>query len=293
MKTGLRQLVIVGDIGGHLGSLIAQLESVGVNVTARDIPRNLVVVQVGDLVHRGLDSAGVVRLVDQLMKANPNRWVQLVGNHESQYLPLGTHFWSPEVDSDTQQILRRWWETGQMKVAAAFELQPSPTEPIAAIAIDTELLVTHAGLTIGAWDVIDRPVNADDAATQLNEAAQKLGVVWRSGLLITGEADIAAGPMWADGIEEVYAPWQAAAAAEGEIPAFAQTHGHTSPFVWARHGWNADIAPLIQGGAQVSVDEERKICRIRLNGGQLFWAVDPRSAATANPVSRPLTLTCC
>lgn len=48
--------------------------------------------QVGDLIHKGPDSSAVVALVDQIIDSNPGRWVQLLGNHEAQYLSGGTQF---------------------------------------------------------------------------------------------------------------------------------------------------------------------------------------------------------
>ncbi|WFE98601.1 metallophosphoesterase [Micromonospora sp. WMMD964] len=43
------------------------------------------VIQVGDLIDRGPDSAGVLAFVWQRL-ADSRRWIQLIGNHESQYL---------------------------------------------------------------------------------------------------------------------------------------------------------------------------------------------------------------
>ena len=116
------RLAVIGDVGGHLDSLVAQLNVLGVDVEERLVPPELVVCQVGDLVHKGPESAAVVALVDELMARNPDRWIQLLGNHEAQYLPDCQQFWTPTVDEKTAETIRRWWDSGQVRIAAAFDV---------------------------------------------------------------------------------------------------------------------------------------------------------------------------
>src|SRR5690348_11990120 len=110
------RVVVVGDVGGHPGELSRALESVG--AAGGELPADVTVVQVGDLIDRGPDSAGVLRLVGHHLDTAPERWVQLVGNHEAQYLD-GPMFWSERLAAEDAEILRSWWAAGRMHVAAA------------------------------------------------------------------------------------------------------------------------------------------------------------------------------
>jgi hypothetical protein len=77
----LQPIDVIGDIHGHLGALNKLGYFLGYNVTGGWSHRqNRILVFVGDLVDRGPDSLGVVRLVMGLVKAG--RAVCLMGNHE-------------------------------------------------------------------------------------------------------------------------------------------------------------------------------------------------------------------
>jgi hypothetical protein len=78
-------------VGGHSGPLREALTRICGG--ALRLPPDVVVVQVGDLVDRGPDSTGVLELVRTFLDEQPDQWIQLAGNHESQYLPGGTRFW--------------------------------------------------------------------------------------------------------------------------------------------------------------------------------------------------------
>lgn len=96
-----QSVTLIGDIGGHPDELRRVLAA---------LPRDGTVVQVGDLVDRGPDSRAVLRLVDPLLDA---RWVQLAGNHESQYLPGGREFWPERLASSDAALLRARASTGR------------------------------------------------------------------------------------------------------------------------------------------------------------------------------------
>lgn len=84
-------MAVLGDVGGHLAALRAELTRLGVpDGGDGPIPADLTVVQVGDLVHRGPESDAVVALVDRHLSATPRRWLQVVGNHEAFYLRRGS-----------------------------------------------------------------------------------------------------------------------------------------------------------------------------------------------------------
>lgn len=76
-------------------------------------------VQVGDLVHRGPDSNGVIRLVDGYLRNQPDHWIQLIGNHETVYLRSPAFAWPDRLRLRSARQLRRWWREGRAVVAVA------------------------------------------------------------------------------------------------------------------------------------------------------------------------------
>lgn len=77
--------VLIGDVGGHLPFFEDALTAAGVSAGGV-VSEGVVVVQVGDLVHKGPDSDACVSLAGKLLDRNPGRYVQLLGNHEAHYL---------------------------------------------------------------------------------------------------------------------------------------------------------------------------------------------------------------
>ncbi|MCW3156926.1 metallophosphoesterase [Micropruina sonneratiae] len=255
---GLR-IAVIGDVGGHLDALRAQLASLGVPDGTGPLPPDLRVIQVGDLVHRGPDSAGVVALVDGYLRRQPQGWLQLVGNHELFYLRRRQFSWDSRVPRATATVLRDWWRRGMMQVAASFR------------AGDEQFLVTHAGLTHAFWaQVLGAPGHAGAAARALNRlAATQPRTVFRSGSLVHGrEPTPLAGPVWAAAGDEVVAGWLA-----HPLP-FSQLHGHTSVVHWESGRW------YLQPEARhlVELDAERRHTAIALSGGRLI-GVDAGDAA--------------
>ncbi|WP_203910658.1 metallophosphoesterase, partial [Rhizocola hellebori] len=127
----MSRVVVIGDIGGHASQLHWVLRAYGATGT---VPPGTVIVQVGDLIDRGPASAEVLELVDHFVNTQPAQWVQLVGNHEAQYLHPRSQFWPEQLGEAQAAILRRWWHNHQMHVAAAVR-----------DAQGDEYLVTHAG----------------------------------------------------------------------------------------------------------------------------------------------------
>lgn len=288
------RLAIIGDVGGHLAAVTDQLTALGVDVGERQIPHDLIVCQVGDLIHKGPDSAAVVTLVDQIMEANPGRWVQLLGNHEAQYLPGGTQFWAPEVPDETADILRRWWNTGRMRVAAAFDVTDNVREPATASEVGVDscppgpLLITHAGLTVGAWRLLGHPETVTEIVDVLNEASAP--VVWREGGIITGVEDVSAGPLWALSASEVYTSWAAFHERQPSTsaPTFAQAHGHTAARSWRFNHWSPPLEAFEKRtDVTMLADERRRITRVQIRD-RVFFGTDPGSGKAPANVSLPL-----
>lgn len=287
------RLAVIGDVSGHLLPLVEQLIVLDVDLDTGIIPTGLTICQVGDLIHKGPDSDKIVALVDRLMTANPGQWLQLLGNHEAQYLPGGTQFWSQNLDPATIATLQRWWANGAMQIAAAFTVANTGQTEVGAVDVCPagELLVTHAGLTAGAWRLLGRPASAAAAADVLNEA--RAPVVWREGTMITGRDDLCAGPLWAAAASEVVASWAVLDdwMSGKPVPRFAQAHGHTTAVRWpAGTTWAPPIDVLLARGAATALaDNRRRITRVQI-GEQVFFGTDPGASRTPMTVSVPLVL---
>lgn len=88
--------VVVGDIGGHYRVFEQVLAQLGVGDDGV-LPGGVRVIQVGDMVrfHPDFlrDNGKIVRRLKQILAANSaHHWVQLVGNHESEFLNGGGGF---------------------------------------------------------------------------------------------------------------------------------------------------------------------------------------------------------
>jgi hypothetical protein len=259
---------VIGDVGGHLGQLQAALVSLGARSDDLRLPDDLTVIQVGDLVDRGPDSPGVLDLVGRYLEDQPAQWIQLIGNHEAQYLPGGTRFWrEPLTDHDAERLCR-WWETGRLQVAAAVRTVDAD-----------EVLLTHAGLTVDAWRHLDEPMTATTAALLLNERPEPL--IWLGDGFTT---DSIAGPLWAESGSELYEPWMAYYDEGGFVP-FDQAHGHSSIVSFEDQLWRC-TGRVRQ---RATVDWAARLVSVRI-GGRRFTGVDPKHGRFGAAQWRPLVL---
>lgn len=256
------RLAVIGDVGGHADQLRQALAQLG-TVDGR-LPPDLVVVQVGDLVDRGPDSAGVLDIVAPLLAGQPRQWIQLAGNHEAQYLPRGTVFWPDPIAPADVERLRAWWSDGSLRVAAAVRT-----------ADGTELLLTHAGLTVAAWQELGEPMSAARAADLLNERPH---LIWRTGL---HGRDEEAGPLWAESGAALHEPWLAH---PGIVP-FGQVHGHSTIVHFGDRRWRCTGRVRQRS----TVDWDARHVRVRV-GGRVFTGVDPGHGRGGAQSWQPLVL---
>jgi hypothetical protein len=256
------RLAVIGDVGGHAEQRRWALDRLGAR--GGRLPPELVVVQVGDLVDRGPDSSGVLDIVARLLDEQPEQWIQLTGNHESQYLPRGTVFWPDPLAAAEVARLRTWWSQGRLRVAAAVR------------AVDgDELLVTHAGLTLANWRLLGEPMSAALAADLLNERPELIWAVGAHG------RDELAGPLWAESGAALHEPWMSY---HGIVP-FGQIHGHSTLVRFAERTWHC--AGKVRHRAMV--DWHARHVRVRV-GGRLFIGVDPHHGRAGAAQWHPLLL---
>lgn len=247
------QVAFFGDVQGHLGAYRGGLEAVGVDTATAKIPPGLTVVQVGDLIHKGPDSEGVVALAARLLDENPTRYIQLIGNHEGQYLG-GPVFWPDMIAEPSAIALAEWYVQRRCAVAAAAVLDGEPT------------LITHGGLTPVKWAALGQPTDPHEVAAVLNEE------FWTSpaealmpGAMLRGEPG-PPGVAWPEPVQELYLPWLS----HGSAP-FAQVHGHASPFAWHNGRWWRGVPRRLRNMMTVDSDARHTFCPV---GGVEFVGID-------------------
>ena len=249
------RIAVIGDVGGHAASLRHELTRLGASPDG-SLPEDLIVVQVGDLIHRGPESGQVIDIVDRYLRTQPAQWIQLIGNHEVNYLQPAIFAWPEALNAKHIRVLKGWWQNGTAVVAAAVETTTFES-----------ILITHAGVTAEFWaSVLGGPPTAADAARRINELA-KAGAeaVFRAGVMLHGTTVPDAGPLWADAATELLPGW-----ADGRMP-FSQIHGHNSITTW-RVDDTTVPGPGIN--ALVTIDANAKHESVHLAGGRLI-GIDP------------------
>ena len=182
--------------------------------------------------------------------------VQLIGNHESQYLG-GEPCWPHRLDDADAALLRTWWLTERLHVAAAVRA-----------AEGEEFLLTHAGLTVAAWQELGAPVTAMTAADLLNTRPEKLLRHDR-------------GPLWAGAGPDVYESWLHAT----EASPFGQIHGHSTIVDFHRRAWLC--GERIRQRSTVDWEARHTFARI---SSTRFIGIDPKHGRDGAPHWAPLVL---
>jgi calcineurin-like phosphoesterase family protein len=265
------RIAVIGDVGGHAEPLRHELTRLGAHPDG-SLPEDLVVVQVGDLIHRGPDSAQVVDIVDRYLRTQPSQWIQLIGNHEVNYLQPPVFAWPETLGRKHVRILKRWWRDGAAAVAAAVETTTYES-----------FLITHAGITAEFWaSSLGGPAAAAEAARRINDLAKTdADTVFRAGIFLHGKTAQDAGPLWADTTTELVPGW-----ADRHMP-FSQIHGHSGIT-----SWRDDDTGVPRTGieALVATDLAAKHETVYLAGGRLI-GVDPDHRDTPTTPWRALELT--
>jgi hypothetical protein len=265
------RIFIYGDVGGHFDPFMESLERIGVDTANWSVPPGMVVIQVGDLVHRGPKSEELVAWVDQALKVNRGddhgRWVQLFGNHEGHHVGGPTFgenrggVWHDfELAPEAETTLKRWFHSRQAFMAAA--IRRTDTEE------SRDVLVTHAGLAWHTWVGIGEPATIEGVARALN--AQKVELAFAPGWLLGGYRPAREGGVqppgvaWASAAKEVYPSWE-----QRPCP-FDQVHGHSTLWHWSKSQWFVDYSI----GANIERDGARRFTKWTTESGARFYCVD-------------------
>lgn len=266
------RVAIIGDLAGHLEELSGELLRLGADRQTLRLPEDLTVIQVGDLVHRGPDSEGVVAFVDRYLREQPEQWVQLAGNHEAHYLREPVFDWLETITNEAIETLRSWWSEGRMRIAAVV------------CAADEGFLVTHAGMTEGFWrQALDSPSLASHAAAAINSfIGTHDDVLFYAGeMLGGGDPNLSAGPVWAATASELVPSWLGA---DQRLP-FSQVHGHSMIVDWRGR--------RVRGGGELinrlTVDQDAAHEIVALPGGRII-GIDPGHGRQAHRPWRALVI---
>jgi hypothetical protein len=258
------RIAVLGDVGGHAWMLRRCLTELGADTSTGTLPEDLVVVQVGNLVHRGPDSAAVVAVVDRMVTGSAHRWVQLIGNHEAQELG-GPTFFSESLRDADRAVLRRWLDIHEAGLAVALDtVEYGPT------------LVTHAGLIRAKWDEIGQPDEPATAAAYLNdELHTQPDRAFAPGELLGVRPRQPVGVTWASP-RELHLSWDME-----QLP-FSQIHGHASPRHWESGTWAPGLPRRVT--ARATADPTTRHCDVAWPGGEHIVCVDPGYGADLAPV---------
>lgn len=265
--------VIFGDVGGHLRPFVNALEEEGIDISSRTIPKNTVVIQVGDLVHRGPDSSAIVRIVGDMIIQNEGQWIQLFGNHEAMHIRNAFEFFNCNCDqynisnaardNCTSDTIRSWWKNKTAHVAVALEHSPTDILPL------TQTLITHAGVTSQWWNR-SKLSDALNFAQFLNAYQPSLFQLLNvPGEMMGAPPNAAAGPWWAGSATEVYPSWMISRLT---MP-FNQVHGHTTPFSWENCSWRSSTPKILRDAIRLNPSKRFSILPTE-NGGS-FVGIDP------------------
>ena len=250
----ITRFALIGDVQGYADRLAEALATLGADLDRGAVPQGLAIIQVGDLVHKGPDSERCLALVERFLVSSPGRWIQLLGNHEAQYLG-GTRV-APDLPAAVQSDLGRWADRGQIRIAVAIEsVELGP------------VLVTHSGMTTSKWRAIGQPKTAAETAEFLNDEFERDPA---TALAAGRDLDFGDEPgvVWADACAELLSSW-----ADMEALPFSRVHGHSSPYRWSIGDWWPNV-PSQQLGSAV-VDPATRHTTIAWPDGHGIVGIDP------------------
>ena len=285
--TAAEKVAVLGDLSGHVVPLLRELTKLGIEFDhptqpSRVVtwPQDLAVIQVGDLVHKGPHSELAVALVHDLLVPT-GRWIQLLGNHESQYLDRGIHFWDPKIDPKVVPALRQMWDTGEMVPAAAVVADDGATT-----------VVTHAGVA---------PHVVDAVAHDLGRAPTGVEVVAAlgddtDGYLVFTPGMMAGRPhppgvIWTEPRAELRLPWLSPHR-PGLPLAFHQVHGHAQPLLYSGPRKPLRLPAELAATTHVEPGTGHVITEVATDGGiRRIVGIDPGATDKRAAAPRPLLLT--
>lgn len=276
---------VFGDTGGHSVQLWRSLKNIGVDLENFRIPENVRIIHLGDLIHKGPDSSLMLETVDRLMVNNPDRWVQILGNHEFQHIEGSPYFWKCTCSLGDVDVINRWFDEGL--AAASFAVS---SHNIVSLEVSVKpknvfphksILFTHAGLTKQWWEGLNMPSNALEASKHINSLPAY--VVTAAGQMLGVKGN--AGPVWALGSGEVFKSWEESTV---DMP-FIQFHGHTSSYHWGLNKWWRNTPDLMSYRKSTKLNPELRASSTYV-AGSVIVGLDPSYSVKADNDEQPYVM---
>lgn len=290
---------VFGDVHAHITPMTNTLGLLGWNPQTLVIPKNLTIIQVGDLIHKGKETNQIIALVDGIMERNNDdpecgTWIQLMGNHESQYFNGAAKFWRNECSPESAATLRRWLDDGRMLFsylipqddAKPYMLSHGGVNPFWYYRAEPLFHAVQSGSKTTEAILQQARVNRtpENFVEWLNSMYGTPHFVARPGTMLRGGISRKAGPVWAESVREVYVQWR-----DGDVP-FHQIHGHATPFAWGNKDFYPTTPDIIRRELEVFPQERRTLWK-NLDGSE-FHCIDNGFDEIANlEYMRPLVLT--
>lgn len=216
--------VVFGDTGGHFQQLKNGLIKAGMSEDYV-LPKDTTIIHCGDLVNKGPHSNELVFMVEEIRLKNPNRWIQIMGNHEAQYLG-GYHFTDNNtLDSTGSTILRKWNMQNFIHLIYCIPEHAKVVTSQEEYYLKKPTILSHAGLSYPFWKMYLKKYKMKDYNDILNNTP--IFTVHKPGIMLGEYYNIKSptGPIWAHGIHEVWTLWQQKNKAK-----FNQFVGHIFPY---------------------------------------------------------------
>lgn len=217
--------IVFGDTGGHFTQLYNGLIDIGMTQDYV-LPKNTTIVHCGDLVHKGPASMEILHMIDEVKEKNPDQWVQIIGNHEAQYLGGIVFKHVGVLDEEGTGILKRWDIEGFLKFTYTIPATALITTESDTYRTDKPIVVSHSGISRPFWDkflAIYDPSSYNEIIRGLNPEDK-----YMYGFMVEGtEYDPfkPTGTTWSHGIHESWLQWD-----EHQDITFNQIVGHIYPY---------------------------------------------------------------
>lgn len=267
------RVAAIGDLSGYHVGLVRELERLGVVFNDREQPTDvawwpddLEVIQVGDVVHKGPFSELALAIVAEVLLPT-GRYLQLVGNHELQYLG-GQDFWRPRLAAGFDTLLQDLRDADALQLAAAVRHPDG-----------SQTLLTHAGMTPPVADAVAAAAGCVAGELDAATAAELVNrwdepAWWRAAGLMLGDHHTEPGVVWAEAYIELHTPW-VRRAADGHPPAFDQVHGHTVPLATQVGKPHGVIPPELADHTVRETDTRHLVTTLPGPSARTLAAIDP------------------
>lgn len=254
------RVAVLGDIGGQFDVFRDAVASIGGSPDHAIIPSDTQLIQVGDVVRRhdsaDLDSIACAAYADRLMRNNPGRYIQVMGNHEMPSLggQVDPHWTLLSIDS-ADALIRQWWEKRDVYLAAGIIHSDG-----------RETLITHAGMNANYHSALGGHGMVDTVQKLNGMVGGRLDAFERPGYLVKKDYDRGADFLWSLVGVELYETWY------GKTMPFEQIHGHCCSYRWDVRDFWADIPDRARLDAVIN--EDQRYITTTDSEGNTFRTVD-------------------